>query len=95
MKYLTKAGVNFLNEMGPEAIEYRRLKSGEGSGGQIDYDHLDKIYRAIPQSQERRTARRGQYRQYRYKGGFSKDVAKEGESPRVVRKLTRLGRQAT
>jgi len=88
MKYLTKAGVKFLNEMGPEAREYRRLKSSGGSGRQ-----LDQTYRTIPRTEKRSADRREQYRQYLYKGGLSNDVAKEGESPRVARKMARLGRQ--
>ena len=88
MYYITKAGVKFLNEMGPEARKYRRLKSSGGSGEQ-----LDQTYRTIPRTEKRSAARREQYRQYVYKGGISKDVAKEGESPRVARKMARLGRQ--
>jgi len=88
MKYLTRAGVKFLNEMGPEAIEYRRLKSSGGSGEQ-----LDQTYRTIPRTEKRSAARREQYRQYLYKGGLSKDVADQGDSPRVGRKMARLGRQ--
>ena len=88
MKYLTRAGVKFLNEMGPEAREYRRLKSSGGSGKQ-----LDQTYRTIPRTEKRSAERREQYRQYVYKGGISKDVAKEGDSPRVIRKMARLGRQ--
>jgi hypothetical protein len=88
MYYLTKAGVKFLNEMGSEAREYRRLKSSGGSGKQ-----LDQTYRTIPRTEKRSAERREQYRQYVYKGGISKDVAKEGDSPRVIRKMARLGRQ--